>query len=77
MHKVENELYLNKKLYDKLSIRKAIMDYVSISDISLSERGDYYICTFQNWKADLSLVMHEFTNYAIGLGVKTKRCFKL
>lgn len=77
MERVKHCLYLHKKIYDRNSIQEAMKDYKEICRIEFSQKEEYYCLVISEAKADLELVKQEFTNYVIGLGVKSKRCFHL
>ena len=74
---MDNKLYLHNKIYDVYSIQEAVNDYQGICRMELTKMEDYYCLVIRESKADVELVKREFTNYVIGLGVKSKRCFQL
>lgn len=67
-----NELKLNKSFYNKRLILKASKDYDKLASIQIKELDNYTICIFNDCKADLELVLKEFSNYLIALTVKEK-----
>lgn len=77
MRKKTCDLYLNKKIYDRESIVSAMHDYSAICAIELTESLDYYCCVIKSYNEEPELIKKEFVNYVIGLGVKSKRCFRL
>ena len=77
MERIKHCLYLHKKIYDRDSIQEAIEDYKEICKMELSQEVEYYCLAISEAKVDLELVKQEFTNYVIGLGVKSRRCFRL
>lgn len=77
MNMLNNQLKLNKSLYDRMSILEGIKDYACVCNMKMVEEKEYYLCTIEQEKAPLEQVKKEFCNYIIGLGVKSKRCLLL
>ncbi|MBQ4529616.1 MAG: HxsD-like protein [Lachnospiraceae bacterium] len=62
-----NKLYLNRKIYDKKFILQAIADFSQLALIQLSEKKEYWVCSFKNCKVSTNRTINEFENYLIGL----------
>ena len=62
-----NILILDKDIFAYKAINSAISDYSELAKISFtSEEGSYYL-KFINCIYDVTLTIHEFENYLIGL----------
>lgn len=57
----------HKTLYPLPVLLTAIEDYRRIAEISLSDDGDYFRCSFTNCVVDPVRVVYEFHNYLIEL----------
>ena len=62
-----NIQFYHKDLYPLSVLMTAIDDYRHITEISLSEEGVYFRCTFSNCVVDSERVVCEFHNYLIEL----------
>lgn len=60
-------LELDKEIYRKDIICRAITDYSHICKIELKERRDRFICIFSKSKASLEMTVYEFGNYLVEL----------
>ena len=60
-------LNLEKELYPKWAISKAIIDYEQLSKIILLENTTQWKCLFRKCKKDQNMTIHEFENYIINI----------
>lgn len=60
-----NELRLNRKIYDLKDINFSVQSYKGIADISIQQVECYTICKFTNCTYGLTQTMQEFENYLI------------
>lgn len=74
MERWNNTIYLNKQIYDKESILQGMKDFQSVCEMELTETNQYFCCHVEQERASFSLVEKEFSNYVLGLGVKSRRC---
>ena len=56
---------LNKELYPKQSIIKAIKAYKEIADFEVSQEGSYYLVVSQIDSAEEELIRDEFLNFVL------------
>jgi len=62
------ELNLNKDIYGKTSIERAIRDYGQIAHIHLEEDEHYWRLNFVESKYNMEKTISEFENYLIEMG---------
>jgi hypothetical protein len=62
-----NTQFYHKSLYPLSILQTAIEDYGRIAEISLSNEGDYFCCTFSGCAVAPERVVCEFHNYLIEL----------
>lgn len=60
-----NELKLCSSIYKLAAVNYATERYSSISEVTVSTEGNYYICRFNNCTYDLCVTMREFENFVI------------
>lgn len=65
-----NRLRLNRILYKKETIIKAIDDFNELASINLNINEHYYICEFNSCYYDSHQTINEFENYLIDLSNK-------
>lgn len=73
MNKMSGKLFLNKKIYEKNCLSKAIAAYRNIAEITFVEDSLYWICDFQNCKYGEERTVLEFENYLIELSNHTRQ----
>ena len=64
---MNSDLYLNKEIYEANVIRKCIIAFSRVAQISLVQMNNYYICNFFECLVDQEKVKDEFENYLIYL----------
>ena len=60
-------LKLNKDIYPKKAIQKAIRFYKKIVSFQLKEEGNYFLVTGKIEKDNEELVRNEFLNFVLGI----------
>ena len=66
-----NRMTLQKEIYQKSAIEKAIQAFSQIAMIRLTEEDEkYYILTFEQCMADPQRTMDEFGNYVLAETIK-------
>ncbi len=58
---------MNKSIFGRSSIEKAVNDYGDFANIAVSETDKYWILQFSDFKYDEEQTVMEFENYLIGL----------
>ena len=64
---MNNELYLNKEIYDDKYIQIAIQAYQGLAEISYKLNACWWMCSFTATRYDIDLTKKEFENYLIAL----------
>ena len=64
---MNNELYLNKEIYDEKYIQIAIQAYQGLAEISYKLNACWWMCSFTATRYDIDLTKKEFENYLIAL----------
>lgn len=62
-----SDLKLNKEIFDIHMIKKAIIAYRNLADISVKDTEDYYEVAFIRCKYGKEKTVAEFENYVIDL----------
>lgn len=60
-------LKLNKDIYPKKAIQKAVRFYKKIVSFQLKEEGNYFLVTGKIEKDNEELVRNEFLNFVLGI----------
>jgi len=58
---------MNKSIFGRSSIEKAVNDYGDFANSAVSETDKYWILQFSDFKYDEEQTVMEFENYLIGL----------
>lgn len=64
---MSKSLFLNKELYCRVKIERAIFAYKELSQIEISDSGQHWVCDFRDCIYGERLTMQEFENYLIGV----------
>ena len=57
----------DKSIYSDRAVRQAVVDYLSIADIEITDSEKYYICLIKTSKYDMEITKLEFSNYVLNL----------
>lgn len=59
---------LNKDIYPKKAVKRAISDYSHLADLEFTERDSYYMVSMNNIDPDVQKeIKDEFLNYVLSL----------
>jgi len=62
-----NKLFLSRELYSVAYIKQAIEAFFELSEITLENIDDYFVCIFNSTKYETEITIKEFENYLIDL----------
>lgn len=57
----------HKEIFDESAIKKTIVAFSKLTEVSMIEHGYYYICYFNNCLYEEAQTLLEFENYIIDL----------